>query len=173
MFCVPLKMCHSRVRVCGFSAIFFESQFPIKTTISIMTSVASCIFCKIIKGEIPSFKLVETEFSFAFLDINPLSKGHALIIPKVHAEKLHEVPDENLADVMPIAKKIALAIGAADYNVLQNNGRIAHQEVPHVHFHVIPKPAATDSEGLVIGWPQQKLTMDELKAELEKIKQKL
>jgi diadenosine tetraphosphate (Ap4A) HIT family hydrolase len=81
----------------------------------------------------------------AFLDIGPLSKGHALIIPKCmfgfyelsivsliihlldHAEKMHELPDEYLHDVLPIAKKIALAQGSANYNVLQNNGRLAHQ----------------------------------------------
>ncbi|TBU25122.1 HIT-like protein [Dichomitus squalens] len=127
-------------------------------------SLATCIFCKIIKGEIPSYKLVETEKVFSFLDIGPLAKGHALIIPKYHAEKFHEVPDEYLGDVLPAAKKIALALGAENYNLLQNNGRIAHQEVDHVHFHVIPKPASGDAEGLVIGWPSQKPSMDELKA---------
>ncbi|KAF8585013.1 HIT-like protein, partial [Ramaria rubella] len=136
-------------------------------------SVASCIFCKIIKGEIPSFKLVETDLSYSFLDIGPLSKGHALVIPKYHAEKMHQLPDEYLADAMPVAKKIALAVGAVDYNILQNNGRIAHQEVDHVHFHIIPKPSASDTEGLVVGWPQQKLGMDELKKLQEEIKSRL
>ncbi|KAI6117102.1 HIT-like domain-containing protein [Pisolithus croceorrhizus] len=131
---------------------------------SVARSAASCIFCKIIKGDIPSFKLVETDLSFSFLDIGPLSKGHALIIPKDHAAKLHELPDEYLADAMPIAKKIASAQGLENYNILQNNGRIAHQEVDHVHFHVIPKPSASDEEGLVIGWPAKKPPMDELKA---------
>ncbi|KAG8983378.1 hypothetical protein FRB94_007005 [Tulasnella sp. JGI-2019a] len=133
------------------------------------SAAASCLFCKIIKGEIPSLKILETELSYAFMDINPLAKGHSLIIPKFHAEKLHEVPDESLADVMPIAKKIALAIGSPDYNILQNNGAIAHQVVKHVHFHVIPKPAESDKEGLVIGWPQQKLTQEQLQEELSKI----
>ncbi|KAH9919287.1 HIT-like protein [Fomitopsis serialis] len=136
-------------------------------------TLASCIFCKIVKGEIPSFKLIETESAFSFLDINPLAKGHALVIPKYHAEKLHDVPDEHLKDLMVIAKKIAVAQGFVDYNILQNNGRIAHQEVDHVHFHVIPKPSATDTEGLVIGWPQQKLSMDELSKLHEEIKGKL
>ncbi|EIM86215.1 HIT-like protein [Stereum hirsutum FP-91666 SS1] len=136
-------------------------------------SLASCIFCKIIKGDIPSFKLIETEHTFSFLDIGPLSKGHALVIPKYHAEKLHDTPDEYLAEAMPIAKKIATALGAENYNILQNNGRIAHQEVDHVHFHVIPKPAASDDQGLVIGWPAQKISMDELKALHEELKGKL
>ncbi|PIL35049.1 hypothetical protein GSI_02836 [Ganoderma sinense ZZ0214-1] len=136
-------------------------------------TLASCIFCKIIKGEIPSFKLVETEKVFSFLDIGPLSRGHALIIPKYHAEKLHELPDDYFPDVLPTAKKIALALGAENYNLLQNNGRIAHQEVDHVHFHVIPKPAASDSEGLVIGWPTQKPSMDDLKALHDELVKKL
>ncbi|PCH40496.1 HIT-like protein [Wolfiporia cocos MD-104 SS10] len=136
-------------------------------------TLASCVFCKIIKGEIPSFKLVETDLSYSFLDINPLAKGHALVIPKYHGEKLHDVPDEYLVDTLKVGKKIAVASGLENYNILQNNGRIAHQEVDHVHFHVIPKPAATDTEGLVIGWPQQKVEMDELKALHEELLAKL
>ncbi|KAG6890582.1 Adenosine 5'-monophosphoramidase [Termitomyces sp. T32_za158] len=134
-------------------------------------SLASCIFCKIIKSEIPSFKLVETDFSFAFLDIGPLSKGHALIIPKYHAAKLHELPDEHLTDILPIAKKIALAQGVEDYNILQNNGRLAHQEVDHVHFHVIPKP--DDKQGLIVGWPAKQADKEELKTLVEELVSKL
>ncbi|OAX36802.1 HIT-like protein [Rhizopogon vinicolor AM-OR11-026] len=136
-------------------------------------SLGSCIFCKIIKGQIPSFKLIETDLSYSFLDIGPLAKGHALIIPKDHVTKLHELPDEYLADAMPIAKKIAAAQGLENYNILQNNGRIAHQEVDHVHFHVIPKPAATDEEGLVIGWPAKSGVIDEVKRYHEEILGKL
>ncbi|KII91029.1 hypothetical protein PLICRDRAFT_174364 [Plicaturopsis crispa FD-325 SS-3] len=136
-------------------------------------SLASCIFCKIIKGEIPSLKLIETDLSLSFLDIGPLSKGHALVIPKYHAEKLHDTPDEYLADALPIAKKIAIALGAENYNILQNNGRIAHQEVDHVHFHIIPKPAASDEEGLVVGWPAKKPSKEELAELLAEVKGRL
>lgn len=59
------------------------------------------------------------------------------MIPRTHAEKLHEVPDAELAELLPVAKKLALAIGAENYNILQNNGRIAHQEVDHVHVHMV------------------------------------
>ncbi|KAL5632881.1 hypothetical protein ACGC1H_005732 [Rhizoctonia solani] len=138
-----------------------------------MASLASCIFCKIIKGEIPSKKLLETQHSFAFLDVGPLSKGHSLVIPKYHGEKLHDIPDEYLADVMPVAKKIALATGATDYNILQNNGKIAHQVVPHVHFHVIPKPSASDTEGLVIGWPTKQADQTELQKLLDEMRSRL
>nr|AAY86761.1 HIT family protein 1 [Chaetomium globosum] len=135
------------------------------------SKMASCIFCKIVKGEIPSFKLVETDKTFAFLDINPLSRGHALIIPKFHGAKLTDIPDEHLSDILPIAKKLVAATGATEYNILQNNGRGAHQEVDHVHFHVIPKP--NPAEGLGISWPQQKTNMDKLKALFEEIKSKV
>lgn len=108
-----------------------------------------------------------------------------------HAEKLHELPDESLTDILRIAKQIAVATGAENYNILQvwflspdgavvdlprsrqNNGRIAHQEVDHVHFHVIPKPSTSDTEGLVVGWPQQKVALDELAKIHEEIKGKL
>ncbi|KAK0185704.1 HIT-like domain-containing protein [Armillaria mellea] len=135
-------------------------------------TLASCIFCKIIKGEIPSLKLLETDLSYAFLDIGPLSKGHALVIPKYHAEKLHQLPDEHLTDILPIAKRIAIAQGGENYNILQNNGRVAHQVVDHVHFHVIPKPN-NDKEGLVIGWPTQQIDKAELTKIFEELKEKL
>jgi diadenosine tetraphosphate (Ap4A) HIT family hydrolase len=131
---------------------------------------ANCIFCKIIKGTIPSHKLFENDLVFAFLDIGPLNKGHALVIPKHHAQFLHQIPDEASASLLPVAKKIALALGSENYNILQNNGRLAHQEVEHVHVHVIPKDS---NGGLVIEWNTIKPNNEEfssLKRELvEKI----
>lgn len=93
------------------------------------------------------------------MDIGPTAPGHALVIPKYHGAKLHNIPDEHLAEILPIAKRLAIALDlnidseqGSGYNVLQNNGRIAHQEVDHVHFHLIPK---LDKEsGLGVGWPQ-------------------
>ncbi|CEG63743.1 hypothetical protein RMATCC62417_00844 [Rhizopus microsporus] len=103
------------------------------------------------------------------MDIEPLSEGHALIIPKYHAEFMHQVPDDYLSEMMPIAKKIAAAGGYSQYNVLQNNGRLANQAVPHVHFHVIPKP---DKEtGLGIRWRPLEKTKDEIKTKYESIMQ--
>ncbi|ODQ81797.1 hypothetical protein BABINDRAFT_6445 [Babjeviella inositovora NRRL Y-12698] len=130
---------------------------------------AACIFCKIIKGDIPSFKLIETPLTYSFLDIQPTSKGHALVIPKYHGAKLHDIPDEYLADLLPVAKKLAIAAGVAiegpggiGYNILQNNGRIAHQEVDHVHFHMIPKVDA--ATGLGVEWPAQETDFEKLGA---------
>ncbi|KAG2171312.1 hypothetical protein INT43_002934 [Umbelopsis isabellina] len=130
-----------------------------------------CLFCKIIRGQIPSHKVAETDKSYAFLDIGPLSEGHTLVIPKYHAEFMHEVPDEYLADAMPLAKKIAVASKLQYYNILQNNGKLAHQEVPHVHFHIIPKNSQED--GLTMGWKQRSVDQDQLKAKLAEIKQNL
>ncbi|KAM5341649.1 hypothetical protein ACJ41O_014680 [Fusarium nematophilum] len=133
--------------------------------------MAACIFCRIIKGEIPSFKLFESDKTLAFLDIGPLSQGHALVIPKFHGAKLADIPDEHLTEILPVVKKLVNATGATDYNILQNNGKIAHQEVDHVHFHMIPKP--NETEGLGIGWPTQSPDMDKLKALYEEIKSKI
>ncbi|PWN41852.1 HIT-like protein, partial [Ceraceosorus guamensis] len=98
-----------------------------------MATDANCIFCKIIAGQIPSMKLYEDDQTLAFLDIGPISRGHTLVIPKYHGAKLHDLPDETLGKILPVAKRLAIASGAEDYNVLQNNGRAAHQLVDHVH----------------------------------------
>ncbi|CRK29300.1 hypothetical protein BN1723_005526 [Verticillium longisporum] len=131
-----------------------------------MTSLASCIFCKIVKGEIPCFKLFESDKTLAYLDINPLSRGHALVIPKHHGAKLTDIPDDHLMEILPVVKKLVNATGAVDYNLLQNNGRAAHQMVDH-----IPKP--NETEGLGIRWPQQQTDMDKLKALFEELKSKV
>ncbi|KAI9822904.1 MAG: Adenosine 5'-monophosphoramidase [Thelocarpon impressellum] len=132
---------------------------------------AACIFCKIIKGEIPSFKLFESDAVFAFLDIQPLSRGHALVIPKHHGALLTDIPDGALAEILPVVKKLAQATGAAEYNVLQNNGRLAHQVVDHVHFHLIPKPNA--AEGLGIVWPATESDKDALRRLGDEIRAKM
>ncbi|TPX25521.1 Adenosine 5'-monophosphoramidase [Coccidioides immitis] len=132
---------------------------------------AACIFCRIIKGEIPCMKLFESERVLAFLDIQPLSRGHALVIPKYHGAKLTDIPDRDLTELLPVAKKIALAAGASDFNILQNNGKIAHQFVDHVHFHMIPKP--NETEGLTVGWPAKDADMDSLKELCNELKSKM
>jgi diadenosine tetraphosphate (Ap4A) HIT family hydrolase len=124
-----------------------------------------------ISGEIPSMKIFESDKTFAFLDIGPLSRGHSLIIPKHHGAKLHDIPDDQLSEVLSVTKKIAIAQGVQDYNILQNNGRIAHQVVDHVHFHLIPKP--NEKEGLGIEWPTQNADKGELQKLLEEIKAKM
>lgn len=93
------------------------------------------------------------------------------MIPKHHGAKLADIPDDYLSELLPVAAKIARATGATDYNILQNNGRIAHQMVDHVHVHVIPKPS--EEEGLVVGWPQKNGNKEKLQELLEELRSKL
>jgi histidine triad (HIT) family protein len=123
------------------------------------TPVADTIFGKIIRGELPAYKVYEDAQVVAFLDINPLSHGHTLVVPKEPAETLDQLSDDAaaaLGRVLPrICRAVVAATGIREYNVLENNGSGAHQAIPHVHFHIIPKPHARD--GLGIGWPQRPL----------------
>ena len=117
-----------------------------------MTTSADCIFCKIIAGAIPCHKVYETDSTLAFLDINPLAPGHTLVIPKEHQQKVHELTSASLADVGQVLGKVAAVVAGDNYNVLQNNGSLAHQEVMHVHFHIIPKPDEKLGLGIRGGW---------------------
>ncbi|KAG1736636.1 HIT-like domain-containing protein [Suillus paluster] len=126
----------------------------------------NCIFCKIVTGEAPSFKVYETKHSLAFLARPPVSHGHTLIIPKYHSRTLTDpgLPDEFLADIGPIMKKIAVMNGEDSYNIIQNNGRSAWQSVDHVHFHVVTKPENEPNQGLVLtreSWPSYDTTEEE------------
>jgi histidine triad (HIT) family protein len=102
-----------------------------------------CIFCRIVKGELPCTKIFENDAVLAFMDIGPIIKGHVLIIPKAHYATLPEVPAELAAQVMVVVQNVAAALlsalSADGVNVHQSNGACAGQVVPHVHFHVIPR----------------------------------
>jgi len=117
--------------------------------------MADTIFKKIIDGTIPCHRVFEDDKVLAFLDINPLSHGHTLVIPKEEAERLEQLSDESAAAIGRLLPRLCRAVmkatGATDYNVLQNNGAPAHQVIMHVHFHIIPKYA--DGSGLGIDWP--------------------
>jgi histidine triad (HIT) family protein len=121
--------------------------------------MADTVFGRIISGQIPCHKIYEDERVLAFLDINPLSTGHTLVVPKEAAETMDALSDDSaaaLGRVLPrLCRAVVAVTGVREYNVLENNGRSAHQAIPHVHFHIIPKPNAR--EGLGIGWPQQSL----------------
>lgn len=102
----------------------------------------NCIFCKIIKGEIPCNKVYEDEIVFAFLDNNPVNLGHTLISPKKHFENIFDIPEETAAHIIKIAKKISLTlkkIGIEGVNLTMNNGKVASQVVFHSHTHIIPR----------------------------------
>ena len=121
--------------------------------------MADTVFGKIIRGEIPCHKVYEDDQVLAFLDINPLSTGHTLLVPKEPAETMDRLSDQAaaaLGRVLPrICRAVIAATGVREYNVLENNGTGAHQAIAHVHFHIIPKPNAR--EGLGVGWPMRSL----------------
>lgn len=115
------------------------------------------IFSKIIRGEIPAQKLYEDDAVIAILDVNPLSRGHTLVIPKEPAETIADLSDSAAAAIGRVLPRITRAVlkvtGAKACNILQNNGEHAGQSVMHVHVHVIPRvPAAPDGEGLRTDW---------------------
>jgi histidine triad (HIT) family protein len=131
--------------------------------------MADCIFCKIANKEIPASVVYEDNDSIAFLDINPVAKGHTLVIPKKHFETIKEIEGDNLAKVMGAVKKIAEALLKKNegINVMQNNNSAAGQIVPHLHFHVIPR---NKGDGLKFNWPSKKLNENEFKEAQEEIK---
>lgn len=118
-----------------------------------MEEANKSIFTMIIEGKIPSHKVFENDQVIAFLDINPFSSGHTLVVPKEPARTLNDLSDESaeaLGRVLPrISRAVLSATGAKEFNVLQNNGSNAYQSVPHVHFHIIPK--FKDGSGLTLG----------------------
>ena len=123
------------------------------------------IFSKIIAGELPSYKIAENEKFFAFLDISPLVEGHVLVVPKYEEDKLLELPDDYLAQLLLFAKPIARAIEKAI--PCQRCGlSVIGLEVPHAHLHLVPLQTADD---LNFTRPKLKLSADQLKATQEKI----
>lgn len=121
----------------------------------------NCIFCAIAAGELPSFKIYEDDVVLAFLDINPFSNGHVLVIPKNHSEGLLDTDDATLADVIARVKKVARHIKAAlpcdGFNILQNNGEAAGQTVKHLHFHIVPRLAGDDLRFVSVKGDMEKL----------------
>ncbi|WP_449242999.1 HIT family protein [Desulfovibrio sp.] len=115
---------------------------------------SECIFCRIVAGEIPCAKLYETETVLAFLDIAPVRKGHALVLPKAHHPDLWSLPaglgDDLLAAMQAVGRAVVAATGAEGLNVGMNNREAAGQLVPHAHFHLIPRNAG---DGLAL-WAQ-------------------
>lgn len=110
----------------------------------------SCIFCKIIAGEIPSHKVYEDDKVIAFLDISPVADGHVLVVPKAHYELMAEMPEDALIAAILAVKRVAegvlKAVGASSFNLYLNNGKEAGQLVPHFHWHIIPRHSADGLE---------------------------
>ncbi|MFH2136866.1 MAG: HIT family protein [Patescibacteria group bacterium] len=132
-----------------------------------------CVFCKIIKGELPSVKVYENHKTVAFLDINPANPGHTLVVPKEHFENLLDGGEEILKEIMLTIKKVAQGITKAldlkGFNVGQNNGAVAGQVVPHLHWHIIPR---FENDGLE-PWSRKEYKEGEMEEIGEKIKKEI
>jgi histidine triad (HIT) family protein len=105
--------------------------------------VADCIFCKIVAGELPASVVAADEQAIAFLDINPATRGHTLVIPRAHAQDIHDVSGDDLAATISLAQKVAAVarerLGADGVTLMQSSGQAAWQTVFHFHIHVIPR----------------------------------
>ena len=131
-----------------------------------------CLFCKIVKGEIPSQKVYEDDQTYAFLDINPVNKGHTLVIPKVHVENIFDAPSSLMKILTSTIQKIAIALGksADGVNVFMSNKEAAGQEVFHLHYHLIPR---FHDDGIQIKLPHKSFSDKEMAAIAEGIRKLL
>ena len=136
-----------------------------------MSTDPDCIFCKIIAGEIPSFKIYEDSETFAFMDIN---EGHALVIPREHARDVYSVSDAAIAATVKTAKRIAAAVDKTlnpdGLNLLQCNGPAAAQSVMHFHMHVLPR---RDGDDLKLNWGLEAGDMDAIGRLAERLRNNL
>jgi len=132
----------------------------------------NCIFCKIIKREIPSKIVFENDLNLAFLDISPISKGHTIVIPKNHYFTLEDIPDHELTETFKVVKKISMRIHQNlqinGYNILQNNFAAAGQVINHFHIHIIPR--SFDDDKFRVKIPRNQASDEELNEILVKIK---
>ena len=133
-----------------------------------------CIFCKIANGEIPATEICENEGFRVILDLGPASKGHALVLPKEHYRDSTELPEKAAGEAFLLAGKVGKAmkqgLGAAGFNIVQNNGTAAGQTVFHFHIHVIPRYEGSPE---MVAWTPGKAEAEELKATAESIRKAL
>ena len=129
-----------------------------------------CLFCKIVAGELPATIVAEDERTIAFMDINPATRGHALVIPRAHAADLHAIDPEDLEAVAVAAQRLATRardnLGADGVNLLNSNGPAAWQTVLHFHVHVIPR---YEGDPLRLPWVPGPGDMDEVKAAADEL----
>ena len=134
----------------------------------------SCIFCKIVSGAVPAAKVLEDDSALAFVDIGPLARGHTLLIPKDHYLTLDQMPASLSAAVLKHLPELVRAVqavtGCQGVNILQNNGRAAHQLVPHVHFHIVPRNGGDDFH---FNWPAGSYPPGEIDRLAKAIREKL
>ena len=131
-----------------------------------------CVFCKIVAGTIPCVKVHEDAQTLAFMDINPVTEGHVLVVPKQHCVSLFDATDPMLAATMHsvamLARALRNALGLDSLNLLQASGPWAKQSVPHLHFHLIPR---RENDGAPLDWelrPGERIRIEELAARVRK-----
>ncbi|SFA79944.1 MULTISPECIES: HIT family protein [unclassified Bacillus (in: firmicutes)] len=139
--------------------------------------MSDCIFCKIVNGDIPASKVFENEHVVAFLDISQVTKGHTLVIPKVHKENIYELTPEiarNIYEVVPqIANALKTEFNPIGMNTINNNGEDAGQSVFHFHLHLIPRYGKGDGFGAVWKSNQSDYTPDHLREMAQKISNRI
>lgn len=139
-----------------------------------MSESKECVFCRIVAGELPCFRLLEDELTLAFMDINPAHPGHALVIPKRHARDIYELGEADLAATALSARRVARAVRDAlrpeGLNLVQSNGAAAAQSVMHFHMHVLPR---VSGDALLLNWALQPGDPDEIGALAERIRARL
>ncbi|MEO2154527.1 MAG: HIT family protein [Nanoarchaeota archaeon] len=129
-----------------------------------------CIFCKIVRGEIPSYKIFENEKVIAILDIRPANKGHILVIPKEHYENIFDISEESLVEVIKVARKLAKIFMDYDgLNLLQNNKEQAGQVVKHFHLHIIPRIKG-DENRIIFHWNPLQLSQKDFEEIAQELK---
>ena len=137
------------------------------------SAMPDCIFCKIVRGELPSYKVYGDDSVLAFLDIHPINPGHVLVIPKQHAMNIFDISAESWVHVQEVARKIAIALeqatSADGVNIMMNNREHAGQVVDHAHVHLIPR---FKNDGLKL-WPHKEYKEGEANETAEKIRKAL
>ncbi len=125
-----------------------------------------CIFCQIAAGNATSWKIMENDYVYAFLDINPASRYHTLVIPKTHYENIFDIPEKDLKEVIAVVSKISKLyenkLGIKNLQVVNSNGREGQQDVFHIHFHIVPREKG---DGQNINWtthPEWRGDFDEM-----------
>jgi histidine triad (HIT) family protein len=140
-----------------------------------MAADPNCIFCKIVEGKIPCIKVLEDEVALAFMDINPLSRGHILVVPKDHFETILDVEPSLYGHIASLICRLAKALSRAlkpdGMNVMQLNGKAGNQVVPHVHMHIVPRWSGDDLS--ICAWEPVPGDLKDVGSVAELIKEKL
>jgi len=139
--------------------------------IGLIKKESGCVFCRIVSGQIPARVVYSDEHFIAFLDINPAAPAHTLLVPKKHIESITKLPSDVAARLGLALKKVSdaviRAVDAQGLNVIQNNGAVAGQLVPHIHFHLIPR---FENDKLKFEWVGLKMSSDQLDELARRIK---